>query len=314
MGSWEPMSRPAVLFLVLVAACTAEAAPLPAATLPELTGSVRGTALGGATAALGADPGLAWSSPAAPSGAERALVALTGQRGFIDDLTWQALGSLPAGGWTFTGAAAWYDSGDATVTAPDGTTRRVSAQRELLAAAGAARPLAAWLDAGVTARLIRSELLQQLSAWAATADAGVAARLGPRVRLAAAVVHAGTDLRYDAARVRMPLGLQAGAALESPVDLAIAEERDRVRVTAQAGWRPRDRRFEWRGGVEYARPGLAALRVGAHRPPWLDRWRMTLGVGIEAGRLTVDYATWLSGAEGSPHLVGLTVKLGRPAR
>src|SRR5687767_13391628 len=89
MGSWKPMLRPAVL--MLVAACTAEAAPLPAATLPELTGSVRGTALGGATAALGADPGLAWSSPAAPAGAERALVALTGQRGFIDDLTWQAL-------------------------------------------------------------------------------------------------------------------------------------------------------------------------------------------------------------------------------
>lgn len=310
MGSWEPMSCLAGL---MVAAGTAWSAPLPAATLPELTGSVRGTALGGATVALGGDPGLAWSSPASPAGASRPLVAVSGQRGFIDDLTWQALGAVPAGRFVLTGALAWYDAGEARVTAPDGSIRRVSAQREVLAAAGAASALGDWLDAGVTARAVRSELLEEVSAWAVTADAGVVARLGDRIRAALAVVHAGTDLRYDAARVRLPLAAAAGLALESPVELSLAQDRDRLRLTVQGAWRAHDRRAEWRGGVEYARPGLASLRLGAHRPPFTGRWRMTFGVGLEAGRLTVDYATWLAGASGSPHLVGLTIRLG-PAR
>ena len=304
------MSRLAALIL---AACTASAAPLPAPTLPELTGSVRGTALGGATAALGDDAGLAWSSPAAPARLTRPLVSVSGQRGFIDDLTFQGLGAMPVGRFALTAAAAWYDAGEAGVSLPDGTSRRVSAQREALAAAGAACPVAGWLDAGVMVRALRSDLLERVSAWAMTADAGATARVGERFRLAVAAAHAGSDLSYDGVRVRMPFGLHAAAALDTPVDFSFAREEDRVRVSLQGGWRPRDDRFEWRGGVEYARAGLAALRLGAFRPAWTDRWRLTLGIGIAAGRLTVDYATWLSGAEGSPHLVGLTIALGRRA-
>jgi hypothetical protein len=273
----------------------------------DLVEPARIQALGGAAAAVDRDPTGVWLNPAAPSGSGR-TVTLGGQRGFIEDQTWQISGAAPAGPVTAAAGVAYYDSGSIILRNTDGTARRVSGQRDILALLNASSALGA-VSVGGSVKVLRSDLLDQFHATTVAADAGFVVRPAGDLAAGVSVVNVGRRVRYADERVPLPAALRAGGSAGTPIEGDGGLSPDRLAGFVDAVWLFRERRVEWRGGVEAYWTDSLAARAGVSPSRGNESWRAALGVGVFIGKLRIDYAVQLSGPSSLPQVLSLTVKV-----
>jgi len=306
-------SRPTVI-AVAVFAATAFAFPVDPARSADtqnpldLVEPARIQALGGAAAALDRDPTAVWLNPAAPCGSGR-TVTLGGQRGFIDDQTWLVSGAAPAGPLTLGAGIAYYDSGSVMLRATDGGARRVSGQRDVLALANAGVSFGDAVRVGASAKLLRSDLLDQFHATTVAGDAGVVVRPAQDLAAGVSLLNVGRRVRYEDQRVPLPAALRAGGSAGTPIEGEGGLSPDRLAAFVDAVWLIREHRVEWRGGVEAGWTETLAARAGVSPARGESTWHAALGVGVLFGKLRIDYAIQLSGPSTLPQVLSLTMRM-----
>ena len=236
-------------------------------------------------------------------------MTLGGQRGFIEDQTWQISGAAPAGPLTAAAGLAYYDSGSITLRNTDGGARRVSGQRDILALANASGVFGGVVSLGGSVKILRSDLLDQFHATTVAADAGLVVRPAEDFAAGVSVVNVGRRVRYADERVPLPAAVRAGGSAETPVEGDGGISPDRLAGFLDAVWLLRERRVEWRGGVEAYWTQTLAARAGVSPSRGNESWRAALGVGVFIGKLRIDYAIQLSGPSSLPQVLSLTVRL-----
>ena len=123
------------------------------------------------------------------------------------------------------------------------------------------------------------------------------------------VLNAGRRVRYQGEGVPLPIALRAGAAAGTAVEGEGGISPDRLTGFLDAVWLIRERRVEWRGGVEAGWGGTLFARAGVSPSRGDESWRAALGVGVLFGKLRLDYAVQLSGPSSLPQVVSLTVRV-----
>jgi hypothetical protein len=285
--------------IVFLPASSGFGTPPPYSLIGEV-GSARSRGLGGGGTALAGDAALLWRNPTAAARQSSPSVTLAGQKGYIDDMTWQLSGAFARGGpWVFAAGAAYYDAGQINLTASDGTSSRVDAQQEALAAVNVVFAPYSRAAGGITVKIIRSELLSRFASAAAAADAGVAfGPVGP-LSAGAAILNWGRTLKYRGERLTLPTTAEAGAAL--------ATGRESPAIIADFGYRFDVKETEWNAGMEYTWRGALSIRAGAGMPALRNSPVYSLGIGLRGGRIQVDYAIRLAGEAGTPNDLSLTL-------
>jgi len=257
--------------------------------------------MGGAVAAAGRDPTLTWLNPAAAAGNKQATVTFSGQKGFIGDTTWLALGVLPIhdGGGLVTGVA-WYDAGSVVLHPAGGEQRTVDAQLDGMGLLGAAGE-AGGVRAGVNAKFLRSTLFNERSASAGAFDAGLCAE--PLEGWTAGVLaqNMSGGIRFEKTDVPLPTVLRAGLAAQW------SEEGNRLIVSADGVRDMERKKYGWGGGVEFRFSGTLSLRGGVGRKPELNGIGYTFGMGFEGFKYRIDYGVRLEPSETSPQVFSFTV-------
>ncbi len=284
------------------------AAGEPADNLLSFVDSARVQALGGPAACISRDPTAVWLNPVAAAGVDDSSLTLSGQRGFIEDMTWQLL----ATGSAWKGAAlaagiAYYDAGTVELTTSSGTSRQVSGQQDFLGLFGASTGVLRNLDAGFSVKVMHSELVDEYSSDVAAIDLGVITRFSQTMRAGVILSNAGGDMRYREERIPLPTAAHAGCAVDIPIRTPAGGVEAALGAFLDCGYFPEGGEFEWRGGVEYRWHDAMAVRAGASRPAYRNGWEYSGGLGIQVSRYRLDYATRLKSTESAPHIFGLTV-------
>jgi hypothetical protein len=279
--------------------------------LMSMVDSTRAHALGGAAAALEGDPTLVWHNPASASRLNAASVTLGGQRGFIDDMAWQVSGLHPAGpGRVVSAGFAYYSSGSVLLRSSDGTERRVNGQQDLMAMAGAGMALCGWASAGFSAKVMRTELVDEFRSVVAAVDLGLNIRCADTLTAGLALQNAGNGVRYSTERIPLPAAALAGVAIQSEAGAVELPAFDSFSALLDAAYRFADRGLEWRAGVELRAKEVLAVRIGAGLPPERTRLILSMGLGVELRHCRVDYATRFGeGEAGATQSVSLTFSL-----
>lgn len=275
----------------------------PVTGVLEFAEPVRVTGLGGAGVAVGGDPALGGLNPAAATGISRPVVALAGSRGAFDDLSGSVLGALPAAGGMVSLAAAYYDAGRLEYVTPAGLTGGVSAQRDVLVAVRAARPVTGRLAFGGAVSFVRSELFETARAVSLTADLGVRARLLPWLVAGAAYRGLGGIVSYGAGSWRQPSGLRAGVA----ASWTSGSGRHAVTALADVERAAGPSSSALHLGAEYVWRDLVVLRAGAAPAANGSATGFGGGFGLSRGRLRLDYGVRLGGPAAVPHAISLTI-------
>lgn len=280
----------------------AESAP----NVLSLIDSARGCALGGAVAAAEGDATLAWHNPSVSAVTGHRWVTLAGQRGFIEDTTWQVLGAFPVG--KRAGAAvgvSYYDAG--TVTAGDGSGRRISAQQDMMGMVNGSFAVAEWARAGVSVKGMRTKLVDEFSSGVAAFDAGGVVAPDESLRLGVMLLNAGRAVHYREKRVPLATELRAGVATRQDVSQPGGEEPGELALFVDAGYPLEEKAVEWHFGLEYRWRGALDLRAGLSRRRRQNPWAYSGGVGLKIRRYRVDYATKVESASGFPQVFSFTV-------
>jgi hypothetical protein len=297
----------ASLLLLAILASLARADATTTSPL-DLVEPARTQALGGAAAAVERDPTCLWVNPASAVGSGR-TVTLGGAHGFIEDSTWQFLGAMPAGPATAAVGLAWYDSGLVVLRNADGSARRVTGQRDIVALANGGITFGEAVSAGASVKVLRSDLLDEFHATTIAADLGLIVHPGEDLTLGASLLNAGRRVRYRDEGVPLPVSFRAGGSAATPIEGEGGLSPDRLAGFVDAVWLIRDRRVEWRGGVEADWKGTLAARAGISPSRGDESWRAALGVGVFIGKIRIDYAVQLSGPSTLPQTVSLTVRV-----
>jgi len=154
------------------------------------------------------------------------------------------------------------------------------------------------------------ETLDDVSAWAASADAGCLYIISDRFGIGAAVQNAGMQMKFIMRREQLPVNIRAGAGYKSR-NKKFAGGLDLVK--------PLDAETEFHAGSEYwlvkAAPDAAFKGLiirGGYRLRGLDEnyklgylSGLTLGVGLEVFNYRLDYAFILYGDLGSTQRISL---------
>jgi len=293
---------------VVNAACAAFLLFAPPATASSLQYSligevdaVRSRGLGGTGAALEGDGALLWRNPLAAARQAGPTVTVSGQKGYTDDMTWLLSGVYSgAGPFAAAGGIAFYDAGIMTMTAADGTTRKVNAQQELLVVVNASVAPASWAACGATLKGMRSSLLGEYSSEAVAMDLGIGVNPLKPLSMAAEIRNAGRS-KYRRDRVRLPTTAVAGA--------SVATGKNSPTILADVGYRFDVREAEWSAGLEYVWLSTLSIRAGAGMPALRNSPVYSLGVGLAGGRMKLEYAIRLADEAGVPNDISLTIKL-----
>ena len=272
------MRRHAALLVVLFAA------PLSASELSSgltllRTYSARAAALGGAFTAVRDDVGVIAFNPAGLVTLKSGQASLAYERGVAEDTFSQVQAGFPLGRTALGVSVGMFDGGEIEYFDENFRLKTVTAQRDLVASLALARGWGGF-SAGVSAKYLSSELVEQISARAFTADVGVGAAVGPRVQLGASLLNAVGSLRYIERARPLPRTLRGGAAIRLPFRLSTTLLLDGLyllneRETRQAAG------LEVDLGPIYLRGGY---RTGSEFED------ISLGSGLAFGRASLDYS------------------------
>jgi len=294
-----------VAILALLLGAPAWSGMVPATILGKVAGP-RALALGDAAGALENDPTLIWDNPSSSARTAKSMISLGGQRGIFG----QGQGQIVALKVTENNDVLGFgltmdDAGSAFLATADGTTRKVSIQRDFLGLLGYSRRLGSKTSVGVAAKLLRSELLDQYWAHAFMADAGVITQLTGSLKAGVAVQNLGTNLRYAETSGHLPTSARGGLAYGWAWSAGRGLP-DLVVMSADGVYSVFEQVVGWRGGLEFGWRGNAVFRLGYRGDVRQDSGLMSAGVGFAAGRYRMDYGIGYSSTVGYPQSLSLT--------
>lgn len=275
-------------------------------------------ALGGAGAALERDPGLLLVNPAVAARAASRSVSVGGQTGWNGGTTGTLFGVTPTQFGGFGAGVVMHDAGQVLLNASDGSSRTVRAGRDIQLLGTAAGRVGKTLTLGATARWLRSELAEELTADMVLVDAGAQIQAGKRLRLAVAFKRFGTGATFVDETAPPPGAFLGGAALALAPGEWWPETFDPQTVIILVGdaeYQVTRSLTQWRGGVEYWWAGRVALRAGGRLAGPDALGSLAVGVGLRAdfggARLRECRLDWsmrfLEAGFEIPHHVSLTV-------
>jgi len=256
--------------------------------------------MGGAVAGADCDPTLACLNPSTAFGAAASSLTLGGQRGYIGDVSWHALGVFPvSSGGSLVAGGAWYDAGSVTLRPSGAPPRTVSAQRDLMGLVGAAAGVNG-IRIGFSAKLMNSTLLDEFTSNAVAYDAGIEAGLWGGLSAGVLLQNMGGGIRFEKEDVPLASTLRAGFSGVWP------DGGDRLAVFGDMVRDLERRKNGWGGGVEYRWSGTLSFRVGGGERPEGSGIGLTFGMGFEGGSFRLDYASRLEVSEAPPQILALT--------
>lgn len=269
------------------------------------TGSPRLRGLGGSGVSIGGDPTMAWLNPAAAARLPGSALAFAGQRGFLGDISGQALWAHAGASRTLMVAASYGSAGMTTLHALDGSSRDVALQEDLLVAVGLASAPAADLTAGALVKLLHSTLFEEFSATQAACDLGIQYRAHPLAKFGLALRNAGSRAKYldegSAAPLSIAGGIVAGWRSAQGNALLVATDAEHL-VSAK--------RTFVRIGAELILRNVVTTRVGATVSGPAGLGGLSFGLGFQLARYRIEYGLRLAGDFEVPQSIGVTIPLG----
>ncbi len=315
------MALPVLLVLGLVLqGPTSDAGTIPQVTVLDKVQSSRTAGLGGSGVAIGADPELIWTNPAAAAGASRSSLSIGGTRGGFDELSGQVLYALAAENGVVTMGLAWYNAGTVTANTPDGGTVRLATQQDVAGTFGFAGEVIPRITMGANMKFFRSELAGTYHLTTLAMDAGGQVRISDAFKVGAAIRNAGGSYRYAEDSASAPIAARVGAVLAwrpGLFEISDGLARDLLLLLGDVEDTLVARRIWYHAGAEYRVGEIIAFRGG-----WRGGPPGSIGgvsAGLSAGfslpgrerdtRYRVDYAIeFNTGPFDRPQSVGLTVE------
>ncbi|MGH7569111.1 MAG: hypothetical protein ACREL9_09110 [Gemmatimonadales bacterium] len=273
-----------------------------------LPGSTRSAGLGGAGAALVGDAGAVFANPAGIATIRRLSLEGSYERYLAGTALTSATVAARVGRFSWGMGAQALDYGSEPEIVPDPATggrRGQATGREFrpvdLLAVSSLAYRAGLVALGASVKFNR----QQIGDWSADAwagDAGIAIAVFDIMAFGVSVQNLGGDLGADA---RLPRRTRAGFTL----NYTDPQGTFRLLTTLEGQWRTGARRLfvaGVEGGVVTSGVGLVGRLGYVTRPARSDASRLSVGGGVELGRLHLDYA--YQGYEllgGGTHRIGL---------
>jgi hypothetical protein len=302
---------PAVLACACATNAGAQTATVNAFGKVEAT---RAQAFGGAATALGLDPTLVWVNPAAAALVADPSITLAGQRGYFGEVTGQGVWTTALGGGRIVLGALYYDAGQVSLKASDGTWRTMNLQQDFAASVSYAAALSKDVASGFTIKGLRSQLFGDFTAHAIAADGGVQMRLTDMLKGGFAVQNVGTRLKYSKEKISLPAALRGGLAmglrmrsLGSPAE----GDSDTVVVVCDAVLPAEENGVSLKGGAEYSWRGIISLRAGVSFSTWKELSNYSAGFGLNLRRFRIDYGIRFGSVFDNPQTLSLTIALSR---
>jgi hypothetical protein len=280
-----------------VAICGAAEIASAAAGLPflRLSSGARGSALGEAVTAL-RDLEATSYNPAALEAPGTRGVSI-GHSEWIQDIRHEYLALVARRGRGTLGLVGAFSQADDLERRTGPTTRPLGSfgVYNSVIGVGYARDWSPVLRLGVGFKVVRQTIFTA-SANGAALDIGALYRLRPELQVAAAARNLGTMGKLLSASTELPAEVRLGVAYQGPRQLLLALDLRRVRGTASS----------LHLGPEFPVQQRLALRAGYQTTDSRD---LSLGLGLNAGPWTIDYAFVPFGSGlGEAHRVGVRLR------
>ncbi len=243
-------------------------------TLIEAAGA-RAAALGEAVSATADDVTTAVYNPAALATLTSPQISFSYQKGIAGDSS----GRLHLGRRNLGLAVSYYTAGDVDLL--DGTTvRTVNAQTDLSASLGGAFTRGR-LAFGGAVKFLSSQLAESNRATAFAIDLGIRSDITPRFRVSSALQNLGTKLKFVDEGDPLPRIFRVGAEFQA------TQGRAPLTISAEAPYFLNEAEIRPAIGAEI-HVGPMAFRAGYRTGSQIEG--LSLGAGISAGGLVLDYA------------------------
>lgn len=267
-------------------------------TLLEASGA-RASSLGEAFTGMNNDIAAFGYNPASLSTLSSGQASFLYEKGMAEDSYGQFMIGSPMKKSAMGLSVGYYNGG--TIDLYDnGTSRSVTAQKDLSVALGYSRNFNG-LSIGMTGKYLSSQLIDSYKASAYAADFGLSLGVGSRIRVGAAIQNLGSQLKFISEGDNLPRIARMGLSynmipgkwntmllLDAPYYLNEAEVRPAI-------------------GLETL-VGPMAIRGGFKKTNGLNEF--TVGAGFALGKSSIDYAFGLVKDLNAQHKVSLSMKFG----
>ena len=273
----------------------------------------RAAALGEASTALTGDLSALHFNPAGLVGIDRKQTAFSLEQGVAGDQSGSADFGMPFGRGTLAAGLTYADAGDVDLYSTLGDFRTVKGQRDYVATVSYGQKFHRehWYDIrwyrlrwlrnvsmGVSAKLLRSSLVEEFSATAFALDAGALYEYAGKTggfSLGLSFQNMGTPVKYRGKTDPLPAVSRAGLSwryrrARTAVDLS--------RSTLEG--------TQSHFGLEYKITDILALRAGGKTGN--DFNSMMMGFGLNPKNVQIDYALGVAGNLGQTHRLTFSVK------
>ena len=237
----------------------------------------------------------------------------------FDDIVGNALYVTPAGIGVVSLGVMHGDAGTVTLIASDETVRTVEASQEFMGVAGLSKELSSLLSAGVLARVLRSELVEEFTQTALILDLGLQVKHTRFFKAGLSIRNVGSTIKYIEDEVPLPAVVRVGCSLGGRVSEMVPfwqTNLDHVLAIVDAEYNFREEIVIWRGGLEYWWRRMIVARIGGHSSSVETLGNFSAGLGFALTRgenaliseMRLDYAVRLRvrGFD-APHMVGLSL-------
>lgn len=277
--------------------------------------SARAAGMGEAFTAVEGGPASFGYNPAGLSAVKAPELTSLYTNGLVDD-RFTFLGYAHPLSWgVATAGLAYYNAGTIDLNLSNGVREKRTAQLDLAAIGGLSVPLPGGFSAGAHLKLLRSELAGEARAAGYALDAGALWKTPLKgLNLAASLLNAGPDMKFESEGDPLPLTARAGVAwavdlLQSGLSKDQSFAFSKLVATADVV-KARDEDAAVSTGLEMAMDLSArsalALRFGYLFGRELDS--LTVGLGAREGRFTFDYALGVMKKLQNVHHLGFGVR------
>jgi hypothetical protein len=226
-------------------------------------------------------------------------LALLYEKGFEDSL--QTIGfGMPVSFGKVAGTFIYHDGGSIDLIDTAGNTRKVNAQRDILAVGTAGFNPRSNVSVGGSAKILHSQLVSEFSGTAYLADFGAILRASSRLRLGLAIQNIGTGLKYRSTSETLPRMMRAGASytlkeLSHRATFAFDE------VVLMNDGSPKEHL-----GLEYVFANTFAVRFGYKVGYDVASW--STGCGLMIDRVSFDFSFVPASSLGNTEKASLTFR------
>ncbi len=222
------------------------------------------------------------------------------QQGLIDESRGQLMIGRPMSRKSSWGLMFGAYNGGSIELSDDSGTRSVSAQQDYSFGLGYSRNIGR-SSLGISGKYLRSTLVEQFTAQAAAVDLGLQMKLSSRVRVGAAALNYGSQLKYASKGDNLPRTLRAGSAI------SLFSGKAPTTLLLDAPYMVNEKKLVPSLGLETL-VGPLALRGGYRSGSNVKE--MTLGAGFALDRFSLDYSFGMLNELSGRHTVSVGMQFG----